>query len=46
MHKADNLRIIRDLRENGLFLIKGAAKRVSKELNVSLATVYKYLEEI
>lgn len=46
MRKEDNLQIIRDLRENGLFLIKGSAKRVSKELNVSLATVYKYIEEI
>lgn len=46
MTKEDNLQIMRDLKEKGLFLIKGAAKKVSKELNVSLATIYKYLEEI
>ena len=46
MEKEDKLRVIRDLRERGLFLIKGAAKRVSKELNVSLPTIYKYLEQI
>jgi len=46
MIKEDKLQIIRDLKENGLFLIKGSAKRVSQELNVSLATIYKYLEEI
>ena len=46
MRKEDKLQIIRDLKENGLFLIKGSAKRVSQELNVSLATIYKYLEEI
>jgi predicted transcriptional regulator YheO len=46
MGREDKLRIIRDLKEKGFFLIKGTAKRVSKELNVSLATIYKYLEEI
>jgi predicted transcriptional regulator YheO len=46
MEKGDKLQIIRDLKEKGLFLVKGAAKRVSQELHVSLATVYKYLEEI
>lgn len=46
MGKEDKLQIIRDLKERGLFLIKGSAKRVSQELNVSLPTIYKYLEEI
>jgi len=46
MEREDKLAIMRDLQEKGLFLIKGAAKRVSKELNVSLATIYKYIEEI
>ena len=46
MGKDDKLKIIRDLKEKGLFLIKGSAKRVSKELGVSLAAIYKYLEEI
>lgn len=46
MAKEDKLMIIRDLKEKGLFLIKGAAKKIAKELNVSLPTIYKYLEEI
>jgi predicted transcriptional regulator YheO len=46
MDKEDKLRIIRDLKEKGFFLIKGGAKRVSSELNVSMPTIYKYLEEI
>lgn len=46
MRKEDKLDIIRDLKEKGLFLIKGAVQRVSKELSVSLPTIYKYLEEI
>lgn len=46
MDKDDKLRMLRDLKEKGFFLIKGSAKRISKELNVSLATIYKYLEEI
>jgi len=46
MRKEDKLRIIRDLKENGLFLIKGSTKRVAQELHVSLPTIYKYLEEI
>lgn len=46
MRKEDKLRVIRDLKKRGLFLIKGSARRVSRELNVSLATIYKYLEEI
>jgi predicted transcriptional regulator YheO len=46
MRKEDKLHIIPDLKEKGIFLIKGSAKRISRELNVSLATIYKYLEEI
>jgi predicted transcriptional regulator YheO len=46
MRKEDKLAILRDLKGSGLFLIKGTAQRVSKELNVSLPTIYKYLEEI
>jgi predicted transcriptional regulator YheO len=46
MRKEDKLQVIWDLKENGLFLIKGSPKKVSQELNVSLATIYKYLEEI
>ena len=45
MNKEDKLRIVRELKDKGFFLIKGTAKRVAKELNVSLPTIYKYLEE-
>ena len=46
MTKGNKLEIIGTLKQKGLFLIKGSAKRISKELNVSLPTVYKYMEEI
>jgi predicted transcriptional regulator YheO len=46
MRKEDKLGILKDLKDKGLFLIKGSAQRVSRELNVSLPTIYKYLEEI
>jgi predicted transcriptional regulator YheO len=46
MAKEDKLEIIRDLKKRGLFAIKGAAKKIAKELNVSLPTIYKYMEEI
>lgn len=46
MGREDKLQVVRSLKEKGLFLIKGSAKRVAQELTVSLATIYKYLEEI
>lgn len=46
LQKEDKLNILRDLKDSGLFRIKGSAQRVSRELHVSLPTVYKYLEEI
>jgi predicted transcriptional regulator YheO len=46
MRKDDKLKVIKNLKEKGVFFIKGTAKRISNELNVSLASIYKYLEEI
>jgi predicted transcriptional regulator YheO len=46
MDKGDKLQVIRDLKEKGMFSIKGSAKRVSRELNVALPTIYKYFEEV
>lgn len=46
MDKEDKLNIIRDLKQRGFFLIKGSSRRASKVINVSLPTIYKYLEEI
>jgi predicted transcriptional regulator YheO len=39
MSKEEKLQIVRDLKEKGFFLIKGAGKRLCKELNVSLPTI-------
>lgn len=46
MRKDDKLKVIKNLKEKGIFFIKGTAKKVSDDLNVSLASVCKYLEEI
>ena len=46
MDKGNKLQVIRDLKEKGIFSIKGSAKKVSKELNVALPTIYKYFEEV
>jgi predicted transcriptional regulator YheO len=46
MDKGDKLQVIRDLKEKGIFSIRGSTKKVSKELNVALPTIYKYLEEV
>ena len=46
MGKGDKLVVIRDLKEKGIFSIKGSAKKVAKELNVALPTIYKYFEEV
>ena len=46
MTKEDKLHIIADLKQKGLFLIKGSAKQAAGRLNVSLTTIYKYIEEI
>jgi predicted transcriptional regulator YheO len=46
MDRDNKLEIIRNLKEKGLFMIKGSAIKVSKELSVSLASIYKYLEEV
>lgn len=46
MDKEDKIRIVRDLKEKGFFLIKGSLKKLSKAIGVSLPTIYKYLEAI
>ncbi|MBU3931674.1 MAG: PAS domain-containing protein [Proteobacteria bacterium] len=45
MRKKEKLAIVKDLKKNGLFSIRGAAKKISQNLGVSLPTIYKYLEE-
>ena len=46
MKREDKLRIISDLKDRGHFLIKGSAKITAEKLNVSISTIYKYLEEL
>jgi predicted transcriptional regulator YheO len=46
MSKEDKLQVMKDLKKNGFFLIKGAVKRLAGEWGVSIPTIYKYLEEI
>jgi predicted transcriptional regulator YheO len=46
MSREDKLQAIHDLRQRGVFKMRGSARRVSRKLNVSLATLYKYLQEI
>jgi len=46
MTKEDKLKIISDLKDKGHFLIKGTAKITAEKLNVSISTIYKYLEEL
>lgn len=46
MSKEDKLHVMRNLKKNGFFLIRGSVKRLSGEWGVSLPTIYKYLEEI
>ncbi|HOG17928.1 MAG: YheO-like PAS domain protein [Syntrophaceae bacterium PtaU1.Bin231] len=46
LSKADKLQMMRDLKKEGFFLIKGSVKKLSGELGISVPTTYKYLEEI
>jgi predicted transcriptional regulator YheO len=46
MSKEDKLQIMRDLKKNGFFLIKGSVKRLSEEWGVSIPTIYKYIAEL
>jgi len=46
MSKEDKIEIIRQLEEQGFFLIKGAIKLIAGKLRISKSTVYTYLEQI
>jgi len=46
MGREDKIEIVRQLEEQGLFLIKGAIKLIAGKLNVSKITVYNYLEQV
>lgn len=42
----EKIAIVKKLNDNGVFLLKGAISRVAAKLNVSEATVYRYLNGI
>ena len=46
LKKEDRMAIIERLDNKGLFIIKGAVLTVSKEIGISIPSIYKYLEEI
>lgn len=46
MSAEEKTEIVRQLNEKGVFLIKGEVGRVAKYLNVSDATVYRYLSKV
>ncbi|BDR54330.1 hypothetical protein KIMH_04410 [Bombiscardovia apis] len=45
LSKEERLSVIRDLHEEGVFLMKGAVPLVAPEINVSIPTLYRYLQE-
>ena len=46
MGREDKIEIVRQLEEQGFFLIKGAVKLIAGKLRVSKFTIYNYLEQI
>jgi len=46
MKKEDKLRVVRQLDEQGIFLVRRAVAKVAKALDVSRYTIYNYLDEI
>lgn len=46
LDKNDKVEIVRQLEEQGFFLIKGATKHIAAKLNVTKFTIYNYLEQI
>lgn len=43
MQRAERVRVVRTMRDRGLFLIKGSVERVARVLGVTRYTVYNYL---
>jgi predicted transcriptional regulator YheO len=46
LQKEDKLKIVEELDERGVFLIKGSIDEVAKSIGVSRYTIYNYLEEV
>jgi predicted transcriptional regulator YheO len=46
MSPEEKIEIVRQLNDKGVFLLKGEVSRVAKYLNVSDATIYRYLSKV
>ncbi len=46
MQKEDKIKIVSQLQDQGVFLMKGSVDLVANKLNVSRYTIYNYLDEI
>jgi predicted transcriptional regulator YheO len=46
MKKADRVEVVRQLEDQGFFLLKGSVKFLAKKLGMSSFSIYKYLDEI
>lgn len=46
LKKKDRVFIVKELVDKGVFLLKGSVTEVSKELNISEATIYRYLDQL
>ena len=46
MKKSPKIQVVKELDEQGVFLLRGAVAKIAKSLHVSRYTVYNYLEEI
>lgn len=46
MGKGDKIEIVRQLEEQGVFLVKGAVNLIARKLNVSKFTIYNYLDRV
>lgn len=46
LSRIERLRIIKDIKDRGIFLIKGAVNIVATELKISVPTLYRYLQAL
>lgn len=46
MKKADRVEVVRQLEEQGFFLLKGSVKFLAEKLRMSSFSIYKYLNEV
>ena len=44
--KKEKVEIVRQMHENGLFIVRGGVERAAKALGVTRYTIYNYLDEI